>query len=124
MKRKLSTASHPLTDTTTERVNLTLETYYRTFINYDQDDWVQMLPLAEFAYNNSYTTATKTTPFYTNYRFHPKTMWPMEFETKNPASSVYRHWLKSVHTKIADTLEETKRRMGKYYDQGKQDPSN
>src|SRR5205085_4106217 len=50
--------------------------------------------------------------------------WPTEFETKNPASSVYGHWLKSVHTKIADTLEETKRRMGKYYDQGKQDPPN
>src|SRR5437660_723929 len=67
-----------------------------------------MLPLAEFAYNNSYTTATKTTPFYANYGFHPKTMWPTEFATKNPASSVYGHWLKSVHTKIPDTLEEKK----------------
>ena len=83
-----------------------------------------MLPLREFTYNNSYTTATKTTPFYASYGFHPKTMWPTEFETKNLASSVYGHWLKSVHTKIADTLEETRRRMGKYYDQGKQDPPN
>src|SRR5437660_10156526 len=51
-------------------------------------------------------------------------MWPTEFETKNPASSVYGHWLKSVHQKIADTLEETKRRMDKYYDQSKQDLPN
>src|SRR5205085_1275290 len=56
--------------------------------------------------------------------FHPKTMWPTEFETKNPTSSVYGHWLKSVHKIIVDTLEETKRRMGKYYDQGKQYPPN
>src|SRR5437016_14423998 len=83
-----------------------------------------MLLVAEFAYNNSYTTAIKTTPFYANYGFHPKMMWPTEFETKNPASSFYRHWLKSVNQKIADTLEETKRRMGKYYDQDKKDPPN
>src|SRR5947209_401629 len=50
--------------------------------------------------------------------------WPTEIQIKKPASSVYGHWLKSVHTKIADTLEKTKRRMGKYYDQGKQDPPN
>src|SRR5437588_12506541 len=40
IKRKLSTALHPQTDGQTERVNQTLETYIRTFINYDQDDWV------------------------------------------------------------------------------------
>ena len=66
--------------------------------------------------------AKRTMPFYANHSFHPKTMWPNEFETKNLASTVYGHWLKSVHQKTADTLEETKRRMGKYYDQGKQDP--
>ena len=63
IKRKLSTAFHPQTDGQTERVNRNVETYIRTFINYDQDDSVQTLPLAEFAYNNSYTTAIKKTPF-------------------------------------------------------------
>ena len=79
-----------------------------------------MLPLAEFAYNNSYTTATRTTPFYANYGFHPKTIYPTDTDTKNPASKHYGHWLKSIHQKTAETLEETKRRMGKYYDQGRQ----
>ena len=120
IKRKLSTAFHPQTDGQTERVNQTLETYLRTFINYEQDDWFQMLPLAEFAYNNSYTTAIKTTPFYANYGFHPKTMYPTDSDTKNPASKHYGHWLKAIHQKTAETLAETKRRMGKYYDQGKQ----
>ena len=54
IKRKLSTAFHPQQDRETERVNQMLETYLRTFINYDQDDWFQMLPLAYFAYTNSY----------------------------------------------------------------------
>ena len=119
IKRKLSTAFHPQTDGQTERVNQTLETYLRMFINYDQDEWYQLLPLAEFAYNNSYRIATKMTPFYANYGFHPKTIWPNDQSTRNPASTVYGHWLKSIHQRAAETLEETKNRMGKYYDQGK-----
>ena len=62
------------------------------------------------------------TPFYTNYSFHLKTIWPSNQETKNPASTVYGHWLKSIHQKAVDALAETKKRMSKYYDQGKQTP--
>ena len=40
IKRKLSSAFHPQTDGQTERVNQTLETYLRTFGNYDQNDWL------------------------------------------------------------------------------------
>jgi transposase InsO family protein len=58
IKKRMSTSFHPQTDRQMERVNQTLETYLRTFINYDQDDWYSLLPLAEFAYNNSVTQAT------------------------------------------------------------------
>jgi hypothetical protein len=70
----MSTSFHPQMDKQMERVNQTLKTYLRTFINYYQDDWYSLLPLAEFAYNNSVTQATQLTPFYTNYRYHPKTI--------------------------------------------------
>jgi hypothetical protein len=113
----MSTAFHPQTDGQTERVNQNLETYLRTFINYDQDDWYQLLPLAEFAYNNSVTTATNLSPFYTNYRFNPRTQWPRTDEVKNPASTAYAHWMKSIHEKARHTLQHTKDVMGKYYDQ-------
>src|SRR5712671_6863161 len=83
-KNVLSTAFHPQTDAQTERVNQTLETYLRTFVNYDQHDWYQLLPLAEFAYNNSTTTATKMMPFYANYGYHPRTIWPSEQDVRNP----------------------------------------
>ena len=85
IKRKLSLAFHQETDVQTERVNQTLETYLRTFVNYDQNDWLSLLLLAECAYNNSITKATKMTPFYANYGYNPHTIWPSDGEGKNPA---------------------------------------
>ena len=52
IKRKMSTAYHPQMDGQTERTNQTLEGYLRNFVNYDQNDWYQLWPLAEHAYNN------------------------------------------------------------------------
>lgn len=51
VKRCLSTAFHPQTDGQTERINQTLECYFRCYINYRQDNWVELLPSAEYAYN-------------------------------------------------------------------------
>ena len=68
-----STAFQPQTDGQTERVNQSLEQYLRQYCNYEQDNWYDLLPLAEFAYNNSATTATQMSPYYANYGFHPRT---------------------------------------------------
>ena len=70
--RKLSTAFHPETDGQTERVNQTLEQYLRAFCNYDQNDWYELLPLAEYTYNNSMTEATGMSLFYANYGYNSK----------------------------------------------------
>ena len=72
VSRNLSTAYHPETDGQTERVNQILEQYLRMFVNYQQDDWSEWLPYAEFAYNNSTHSATKPSPFYTLYGRHPQ----------------------------------------------------
>ena len=60
---RLSTSFHPQTDGQTERQNQTMEQYLRAFATYEQDNWVDLLPLAEFAYNNSVNTTTGLTPF-------------------------------------------------------------
>ena len=69
--RKLSTAYHPETDGQTERINSVLEQYLRIYVNYQQDDWSEWLPFAEFAYNNGDHSSTGTSPFFANYGFHP-----------------------------------------------------
>ena len=67
IRPRMSTAFHPQTDGQTERVNQVIEAYLRPFLNQKQDDWVDLLPMAEHAYNNSVTSATGMTPFYANY---------------------------------------------------------
>ena len=72
IQRNLSTAFHPESDGQTEIVNQRLEQYLRCYVGYQQDDWCSLLPLAEFAYNNSLHSSTKMSPFFANYGFHPR----------------------------------------------------
>src|SRR5882724_5939531 len=58
IKANLSTAYHPETDGQTEQVNQIVEQYLWVYINYQQDDWVNLLPLAEFTYNNTSHSVT------------------------------------------------------------------
>ena len=67
----LSSAYHPQSNGQTERTNQTLEQYLRCFCSFSQDDWVSLLPCAEFSYNNTIHTATNQSPFWANYGFHP-----------------------------------------------------
>jgi hypothetical protein len=72
IKRRLSTAFHPQTDGQTERQNQTLEQYLRAYVDSNQDNWAAILPLAEFAYNNSVQASTGLSPFFACYGFHPR----------------------------------------------------
>jgi hypothetical protein len=67
----MSTAFHLQMDGQTERLTQTIEVYLSTFVCHEQDDWVSLLPMAEFAYNNSVTSSNGMSPFYPNYRFFP-----------------------------------------------------
>ena len=80
-----------------------------------------MQPLAEYAYKNAVATATQMSPFFANYGFHPRTNWPVEKESKNPASRNYAHWMENVHELCVKHLEETRERMGKYYDRSRKE---
>ena len=70
IKRRLFTAFHPKTDGQTERQNNIMEAYLRAFVNWEQNNWVHLLPMAEFAYNNTMNASTNHMPFELNCGFH------------------------------------------------------
>ena len=71
MKLHFTSGYHPEGDGQTERTNQTLEQYLRIFCNYQQDNWFTLLPLAEFAYNNTPSATTGVSPFFANKGYHP-----------------------------------------------------
>ena len=95
VKQKLSTAFHPQTDGQTERVNSVLEQYLRCFINYQQSNWDEYLPIARFAYNNSKHSSTDTTPFYAVYGYHPRLSVSLPLTTKDQSPADKR--LENIH---------------------------
>jgi hypothetical protein len=62
----LSMAYHLQTDGQTERINREVKKYLWMFTNFQQDDWVDRLPLVEFTYNNVIHETTGQTLFFLN----------------------------------------------------------
>jgi hypothetical protein len=71
-KHAPTTAYRPQSDGQTERTNRVLQEMLRNYVSVTHDDWQEYLDLAEFAYNNSYHAAIKTTPFRLTYGFDPR----------------------------------------------------
>jgi hypothetical protein len=115
IKPRMSTTFHPQTDGQTERLNQTIEGYLRSFVNLQQNDWVELLPLAEFAYNNSMTMAHGMTPFYANYGYHPASGTAPNSTTVLPVNSIaYGHWMKAIFEDCKSELVKASERMKLY----------
>jgi len=61
-----STAWHPQMDGQTERINQKLDQFLCLFVNERQNDWYDLLPIAEFQHNNHVHSATQQPPFLLN----------------------------------------------------------
>jgi hypothetical protein len=99
--RNLSTSFHPETHGQTERTNAILEQYLRAYCNYQQDNWKQLLPIADFCYNNTQSETTKVTPFFANCGYHPRfTPNPGGIGARCPEVSRYISTLNNLHTDL------------------------
>lgn len=101
----LSSAFHPQSNGQTERTNQTLEQYLRCFVSYLQDDWVDYLPTAEFAYNNSKHSSTSLSPFYVNSGYHPVCIPDLPIATPIPAVNERLSLLQETRSKLLETLK-------------------
>jgi hypothetical protein len=117
----MSTAFHPQADGQTERINAILEQYLRHFCGFQQDDWAELLPLAEHAYNTAVSETTKMSPFFANYGYQPETQWVRPAEPgseanfTNPASELLIARWKGIWELLQENIHEAQQRMAKWY---------
>ena len=71
MRLHFTSGYHPEGDGQTEHTNQTLKQYLHVYCNYQQNNWSELLPLMEFAYNNTPSATTGVSPFFANKGYHP-----------------------------------------------------
>ena len=91
---------YPEADGQTERMNQTLEQYLRTYCNYQQSNWAQLLPLAEFSYNNMLSATTKESPFFANKSYHLQLQIQTDLENLPKTSRPYLAKLETVYKEL------------------------
>ena len=101
-----------------ERVNQELEQYLQLFVNQCQDNWTDLLPLAEFQNTNHIHSSTQHPPFFLDSGWLPQ----MGFEPNQHPSRVES--VNEFTERMKNTLEEAKAAlvklkdyMARYYNQ-------
>ncbi|XP_077774286.1 vomeronasal type-2 receptor 26-like [Podarcis muralis] len=104
-----STARHPETNGQAERANSILQQYLRCYLSERQNDWVEKLALAEFAYNNAEHVSTGMSPFMANYGCHPRAFLGSEEQSWSvPAAEQFVEEMEAIHQQLKMNLERAK----------------
>ena len=113
----MSTTYHPQTDRQTEWVNQALEQYLQCYVNYNLSNWLDLLPSAEFAYNNQAYKGIKNSPFFLEYGRHPRAgpILVKELPQRDLNNLMYKQQEALEQAKAALTL--VVERMKWYYNQ-------
>ena len=98
IEQNTSTAYHPRTDGQSERTNQWLEQYLRFWVNHHQDNWRQLLPMAEYAHNSWRNETTKTTPYQTLMGYNPAADWRPTNTTVPAPVTRLEQWTKARQT--------------------------
>jgi len=121
IKSKLSTAFHLQTDGQTERVNQELEQYLRMFIDHRQEQWPELLGIAEFAYNNKAHSSTRTLPFKANYGQDPRMGFEGRKKGKYAGAEKFVEKMKEIQEEAKAALKKAQEDIRKYADRKRSD---
>ena len=65
-----------------------MEAYLWAFVNLEQNDWPQLLSMAEFAYNNAKNASTGFTPFEINCGYHLRVSYKEDLDSCSQSKTV------------------------------------
>ena len=65
-----------------------MEAYLQAFVNFEQNDWVRLLLITKFAYNNAKNASTGFTPFELNCQYHPWISYEEDLDPRSKSRTV------------------------------------
>jgi len=78
-----------------------------SILQFQQDDWEKLLPIAEFCYNNMQVGSTKVTPFFANYGYHSRFLPDLSTQNEEtPEVSEYATALGRLHEELRAEMKE------------------
>jgi len=103
----MSTAYHSQMNEQSEQMNQTVETYLRHYVNRNQNNWVQLLSTAQFAYNNTQNKTTEETPFQANYEYNSK-VWqePRAHKSQSQKAILNIAEIKKLHRDLVNRIQQ------------------
>jgi hypothetical protein len=119
----MSTAFHPQSDGQAERTNRLVEDYLRHYVNASQNNWDDLLSVAEYAINNAWQESVKATPFELNYGQHP--LNPLLLATgksgharsQQPSVQAFHARMSTAMHKAKDALRRAQDRQKRFADE-------
>jgi hypothetical protein len=116
MKLHFTSGYHPEGDGQMEQTNQTLEQYLHIYCNYQQDNWSELLPLMEFAFNNTPSATTGVSPFFTNKGYHPNITIHPECDLALQHARQFTVDLDDLHTMLKTEITEAQHHYQKSTD--------
>jgi hypothetical protein len=118
IKRRMSTAHHPQTDGQSEALNRVIEDYLRSYTSEEPNAWARLLPLAQFAYNNSRSHATGSSPNRMLHGFDCEIRIDVADDVSEKRIPAAKDRIKKLHELregLRGRLIEAQERMSRYY---------
>jgi hypothetical protein len=118
VKLLLSTSAHPQTDGQSEAAVKIIQKLLKPFC-FQGQDWEELLPSLEFAYNDTKQTSTKETPFYLNYGYHPVGTY-RHADTTTPHVEDYVSYLHRLQEAARDAIQDAQTVQERYANRHRQ----
>jgi hypothetical protein len=110
MKLHYTSGYYPEGDRQTKQTNQTLKQFLRIYCNYQQDNWFELLSLAEFAYNNALNSTTGISPFFANKGHYPNLSIHPERNMASVLTHQYVTDLDTLHKQLKENIHEAQKR--------------
>src|SRR5258708_18410747 len=108
---------HPEGDGQTEHLNQVLEQYLQAYTNYQQDDWLSLLLLAEFAYNNTMNEMTRVSLFFANKGYYPSIAAEPDIQVSSTGAQCFIADLDDLHVELKQSIAKAQEHYQKYADE-------